>query len=129
MNFPPSAGRGLVACVLFLALAAAASTAEGPKKATSATQAANAELLKESVPFRWKPEVWYRLVTRVDMQPDGTAVIRAKAWQRDVPEPEAWTLEVTHPHGHSHGSPGLYGFSPQSRFRVYIDNISVTPND
>lgn len=89
----------------------------------------NVELLKESVPFKWKPKVWYRLESRVDMQPDGSAIVRAKAWPRDESEPDAWTLEVTHPHGHAHGSPGIYGFSPQSRFRVYIDNISVTPNE
>lgn len=89
----------------------------------------NQELLKASVPFRWKPGRWYRLKTRVDMADDGAAVVRAKAWPRDQQEPANWTIEVKDPHGHSHGSPGVYGFTPQSRFRVYLDNISVTAND
>ena len=43
--------------------------------------------------------------------------------------PDAWNIEFTHANGHTHGAPGLFGFAPQSRFRVYIDNIMVTPND
>ena len=89
----------------------------------------NMELLKESVPFRWKANTWYRLKTRVDVDPRGTATVQAKVWKRDDAEPEEWTLQVRHPKGHTHGSPGLYGFTPQSRFRVYLDNLSVTPND
>ncbi len=89
----------------------------------------NVELLKESVKFRWKPKTWYRLKTRVDVSKDGSGWIRAKAWPRAEDEPEKWTLEVAYPHMHTHGAPGIYGFAPQSRFRVYLDNISVTPND
>ncbi|MCR9246913.1 MAG: PQQ-binding-like beta-propeller repeat protein [bacterium] len=89
----------------------------------------NEELLKESVRFRWQPKTWYTLKSRVDVNPDGSGVVRAKAWQRDQPEPEAWTLEVQVPRVNRHGSPGVYGFTPQSRFRVYLDNISVTPNE
>ncbi len=89
----------------------------------------NVERFKESVRYRWKAKNWYRLKTSVDVNDDGSATIRAKVWPRDDTEPDAWTLEVDHPHAHTHGSPGLYGFTPQSRFRVYLDNISVTPND
>ena len=39
------------------------------------------------------------------------------------------TIEATDPHGHTHGAAGLYGFTPQSRYTVYMDNLSVTPND
>lgn len=77
--------------------------------------------------FRWQPNVWYRLKTRVDVAPDGSGVVRAKAWKRGEPEPEKWTLEVPHRHAHQMGAPGLYGFSPQD-MRVYIDNIVVTSN-
>jgi outer membrane protein assembly factor BamB len=87
----------------------------------------NFERLRESVAFRWQPHVWHRLKTRVDIAPDGSGVIRAKAWKRDDPEPEAWTLEVKHRTAHQEGSPGLFGFSPQDE-RVYIDNIKVTAN-
>jgi outer membrane protein assembly factor BamB len=89
----------------------------------------NMELLKEHVRFRWKPKIWYRLKTRVDVATDGSGVVRAKVWQRDVPEPQGWTIEVPHSHAHKKGSPGIYGFVPQSRFMVYLDNLTVTSND
>ncbi|MCC6908048.1 MAG: PQQ-binding-like beta-propeller repeat protein [Phycisphaerales bacterium] len=89
----------------------------------------NMERIKESAPFKCRPNVWYRLKTRVDAQPDGSNIIRAKAWERDQPEPDEWTIEVRHENGHTHGAPGIYGFVPQSRFRVYLDNITVTAND
>jgi outer membrane protein assembly factor BamB len=88
----------------------------------------NMELLKESVPYRWKAKTWYTLKTRVDVDASGLGLVRAKVWPRDEKEPEAWTIEVQHPNAHTHGSPGVYGFTPQSRFRVYIDNVSVTKN-
>ena len=87
----------------------------------------NMELLRESVQFRWKAKKWYRLKTRVDVAEDGSGVVRAKCWLRDEPEPDAWTIEVEHANAHRSGAPGIYGFVPQSRFRVYLDNLSVIP--
>lgn len=89
----------------------------------------NEEHLKVGVPFKWKLGTWYRLKTKVDVRADGTAVVRAKAWPRDEPEPEAWTTEVEDPHGHTHGAAGVYGFTPQNRFAVYLDNLTVTPDE
>lgn len=89
----------------------------------------NMERLKESAPFKWRAGVWYRLKTRVDGQSDGSNIVRAKVWQRDEPEPQDWTIEVVHSNGHAHGAPAIYGFVPQSRFRVYLDNISITANN
>jgi len=89
----------------------------------------NMERIKENVPFHWTPKKWYTLKSRVDVAPDGSGVVRAKAWERGTTEPEAWSIEVNHARAHTQGSPGIYGFTPQSRFRVYIDNIVVTPND
>jgi outer membrane protein assembly factor BamB len=77
--------------------------------------------------FRWEPNVWYRLKTRVDVAADGTGVVRAKAWKRGDPEPDQWLLEVPHRTAHRSGSPGLFSFSPQD-VPAYIDNIKVTPN-
>ncbi len=88
----------------------------------------NYERLKVNVPFEWEPNIWYHLKTRVDVAADGTGVIRAKAWKRGDAEPDKWTIEVSHAHAHEHGSPGLYGFAPQSKVRVYIDNVSATDN-
>ncbi len=87
----------------------------------------NLERLKVAVPFRWVPNAWYRLKTRVEVAPDGSGVVRAKAWKKGEPEPEPWTIEVPHKTAHASGSPGLFGFSPQE-MRVYIDNVSVTQN-
>ncbi len=89
----------------------------------------NMERFKKVVPFKMKPGTWYRLLTRVDVAADGSGVIRAKAWPRDEPMPDAWTIEVADPVAHTSGAPGIYGFAPQSRFRVYLDNLKVLPND
>jgi outer membrane protein assembly factor BamB len=87
----------------------------------------NQERLKVAVPFRWSPNTWYTLKARVDVAPDGTGVVRARAWKTGDPEPETWTLEVPHRTAHRQGAPGLFAFSPQE-MRVFIDNVRVTPN-
>jgi len=87
----------------------------------------NQELFRFSAPFKWSPNTWYQLKARVDLAPDGSGTIRAKAWKRGEPEPETWTIEAPHRLANTHGSPGLFAFSPQE-MRVYLDNITVTPN-
>jgi outer membrane protein assembly factor BamB len=87
----------------------------------------NFERLREAVDFKWQPQVWYHLKSRVDMAVDGSGIVRAKAWKKGDPEPDAWTIEVKHKTAHQEGSPGLFGFSPQD-MRVYIDNVKVTAN-
>ncbi|MCB1079528.1 MAG: PQQ-binding-like beta-propeller repeat protein, partial [Verrucomicrobiae bacterium] len=88
----------------------------------------NHEHLKESVPFPISANVWYSLKTRVDVAADGSGVVRAKAWKKGDPEPEGWTIETKHEHAYTEGAPGVFGFAPQAQKRVFIDNISVTPN-
>jgi outer membrane protein assembly factor BamB len=88
----------------------------------------NLERIHVTKPFAWQPKTWYHMKTRVDVAADGSGVVRAKAWKKGETEPAAWTIEVPHKTAHQNGSPGLFGFSPQSRFAVYIDNISVSPN-
>jgi outer membrane protein assembly factor BamB len=88
----------------------------------------NMELFRKTVKFPWKRDTWYTMKSRVDVKPDGSGFIRAKVWPRGQPEPKSWTIEVPHSHIHKSGAPGIYGFVPQSRFRVYIDNISVNSN-
>jgi outer membrane protein assembly factor BamB len=87
----------------------------------------NEELLHVAVPFHWLPNEWYHMKARVDVAPDGSGVVRGKAWKKSDPEPEAWTSEVPFPHANLNGCPGLFGFSPQN-MRVYIDNVAVTAN-
>jgi outer membrane protein assembly factor BamB len=87
----------------------------------------NLERLRVAQDFKWVPNVWYKLKARVDINPDGSGVVRAKAWKKEEPEPEKWTIEVPHKTAHQNGSPGLFGFSPQD-MRVYIDNLIVQSN-
>jgi hypothetical protein len=87
----------------------------------------NQERLRVAQDFKWSPNVWYRLKARVDQNPDGSAVVRAKAWKRVEAEPNDWSIEVPHKTAHQAGCPGLFGFSPQD-MRVYIDNVQVTAN-
>lgn len=89
----------------------------------------NFESLKVSTPFPLEAGVWYTLATRVELLPEGAAVVRAKCWKRGGPEPEAWTIEVPHAHAHRNGAAGLYGFTLQNRFKAYVDNLQVTPNE
>ena len=37
-------------------------------------------------------------------------------------------MEVKVPRAHTNGSPGIFGFTPLNQKRVYLDNLSVTPN-
>jgi len=87
----------------------------------------NQERIKEAVPFKWSANQWYRLKARVDVAPDGSGVVRAKAWPRGEPEPANWLLEVKHNHAHPMGNPGLFCFAPQE-MRAWIDNVNVTQN-
>jgi len=89
----------------------------------------NHDRIKVGVPFKWKRNVWYTIKSRVDVAEDGSGIVRGKAWKRSDPEPSEWTIEVPHKVAHTKGAPGIIGFSPQSKFRVYVDNISITPND
>ena len=88
----------------------------------------NQELVRQSVPFKWVPNEWYHLKTRVDVAKDGSGVVRAKAWKKAEPEPDAWTIEMPHKIAHQQGSPGLFSFAPSEQ-RAWIDNLSVTSNE
>jgi len=87
----------------------------------------NLERLRVAADFKWLPNVWYHLKSRVDIAADGSGTVRAKAWKKGDPEPDAWTIEVPHKTAHQNGSPGLFGFSPQD-MQAFIDNVTVTAN-
>lgn len=88
----------------------------------------NHERVKHSVSFPISANKWYTLKTKVDVNEDGSGVVRGKAWVKGEPEPEAWTIEFEHKNVHKMGAPGLFGFSPQSQKSVFIDNIAITQN-
>jgi outer membrane protein assembly factor BamB len=87
----------------------------------------NLELIKEVKPFAMTPNEWHRLKVRVDVAADGSGVVRAKAWKKADPEPEAWNLEYKHATAHTNGAPGFFAMTPQEQ-RAWIDNITVTAN-
>ncbi len=85
----------------------------------------NYDRFQRSVPFSIEANTWYRIKTQIDLQNDGTGLIRAKAWPREETEPFSWNLEVVHDRPHKQGAPGIYALSPQSKKKVYFDNFSV----
>jgi outer membrane protein assembly factor BamB len=89
----------------------------------------NFESLKVATPFAFKAGAWYTLKTLVDVLPNGAAIVRAKCWPKGESEPAAWTIEVPHAHAHKNGAAGAYGFTLENRFKAYIDNLEVTPNE
>ena len=78
------------------------------------------------IPFAWKSEVWYRMKFRAAVE-DGKAVLKGKVWPRGEDEPAEWTVEMTDERPNLTGSPGMFGNARDSL--LYIDNISVTPNE
>ena len=89
----------------------------------------NYDRFRHSVPFSFKTEIWYKLKTRVDLLEDGTGLVRAKAWPKSATEPTDWTIEIPHATPHLQGAPGVYAMSPQSKKKVYFDNLSITYNN
>jgi len=87
----------------------------------------NVERVQFTAPFAWRPNIWYTLKTRVEVDTNGAGTIRAKVWKKGDPEPEKWTLEARHETAHRKGAPGIFGFSPTDE-AVYVDNVSVTKN-
>lgn len=88
----------------------------------------NPERLKVEGNFKVSANTWYTLKTRVDVNPDGSGVVRGKVWEKGQPEPEAWTVEAKVAKAHTQGSPGIFGFSQMNQKRVFLDNLSITPN-
>jgi outer membrane protein assembly factor BamB len=80
--------------------------------------------MMQRTPFAWEIETWYTVKLRVDQASD-RAIVRAKVWPRDEPEPAAWTLQVEDMLPIRNGAPGLYGFSPVD---IYFDNYKVMVN-
>jgi outer membrane protein assembly factor BamB len=88
----------------------------------------NLERLKVEGNFKVSANTWYTLKTRVDVNPDGSGVVRGKVWEKSQPEPEAWTVEAKVEKAHKNGSPGIFGFTQMNQKRVFLDNLSITPN-
>jgi outer membrane protein assembly factor BamB len=83
--------------------------------------------MRKSVPFTWKPEIWYTMKFRSSNE-DGKVKLSGKVWPRGEKEPAQWTVEVTDPSPHPNvtGSPGIFGDTQITE--VFYDNILVTKN-
>lgn len=88
----------------------------------------NLERLAQTANFKVSANTWYTLKTRVDVNPDGSGVVRGKVWPKSQPEPDAWTVEAKVAKAHTQGSPGIFGFTPMNQKRVFLDNLSITEN-
>ncbi|MCC7085340.1 MAG: PQQ-like beta-propeller repeat protein [Pirellulales bacterium] len=80
----------------------------------------------KTIPFSWKGDTWYTMKFRAEAK-DGKAVLHGKVWSRGENEPEKWTIEATDDVANLQGSPGLFGNATNAE--IYIDNLSVTPNE
>ncbi len=78
-----------------------------------------------TVPFAWKPDMWYRLKLRVENLPNGQVRARGKAWAATDSEPAEWMIDKTDPIGNREGAPGLFINAP---FGAYLDNFSLSKN-
>jgi outer membrane protein assembly factor BamB len=87
--------------------------------------------IDKSIAFPWKPNVWYRLKLRVDMEGD-KAMVRGKVWEREKDEPKDWTVEVEDPMPNREGAPGIFGKAvgvggpKKPGATVYFDNLKIT---
>jgi hypothetical protein len=79
-----------------------------------------------TVPFQWQPDVWYTMKLRAEVA-EGQAIVRGKVWPRGADEPGDWTIELVDPAPNQSGSPGLFGEA--SNAEIFLDNITVTPNE
>jgi outer membrane protein assembly factor BamB len=79
----------------------------------------------QQVEFRPEADKWYTL--KLSVIPEGDkATVQGKIWPRGQKEPANWTVEMVDTRPILHGTPGVYGFSPDAE--IYLDNLQVTPN-
>ncbi len=79
----------------------------------------------QQVAFRPQADKWYTL--KLSVVPEGDkATVQGKIWPRGQKEPANWTVEMVDTRPLLHGTPGIYGFSPDAE--IYLDNLQVTPN-
>jgi hypothetical protein len=80
----------------------------------------------KTIPFPWQPNVWYTMKFRAETVGD-KVVLSGKVWPRGKPEPASWTISLTDELPNLSGAPGLFGNATNAE--IFIDNLSVTPNE
>ncbi len=81
--------------------------------------------MAKTVPFQWKANVWYTMKMKTAVE-NGKAILRAKVWDRNKPEPKKWMIEATDPVPNVVGSPGLFGNAKDAE--IFYDNIIIQQN-
>lgn len=77
------------------------------------------------VDFQPKADTWYTMKLSVATTKD-QATVRGKMWPRGEKEPADWTVKMVDKAPNLHGTPGVFGNSPDAE--IYLDNLMVTPN-
>lgn len=77
------------------------------------------------IPFQPQANIWYTLKLRAENSA-GKAVLKGKLWKRGEQEPADWTIELVDSAPNTKGAPGLFGNATNAE--LFIDNVSVTPN-
>lgn len=88
------------------------------------------DLKMRTVPFEWKPDVWYTLKFRAQtVERDGkpVALLQGKAWIRGEEEPPEWQIEWTDEPPNTVGSPGFFGRADEAE--IFFDNVKVYRNE
>jgi len=83
----------------------------------------------KTVPFAWKPNVWYTMKLRASREERNgrvVAVLRGKVWPRGHDEPDDWSIQWMDTSPNEVGSPGLFGNAKDAE--IFIDNVRVTAN-
>lgn len=78
-----------------------------------------------SVPFEWKPDVWYTMKIKTTIN-NGKGLVQGKIWPRDSEEPGEWTVTGEDLAPNLIGSPGLSAKTRDGDF--FYDNLTVTKN-
>jgi outer membrane protein assembly factor BamB len=79
----------------------------------------------KTIKFAWEPNKWYTMKLQSENK-DDRVVLRGKVWPKGESEPSEWTIEAADLTPNKNGSPGLFGNASDAE--IFIDNISVTPN-
>ncbi|MFN3189813.1 MAG: PQQ-binding-like beta-propeller repeat protein [Aureliella sp.] len=85
--------------------------------------------VSNEIEFPWKPDTWYRMKLKVDVQGE-VGKVYAKVWPKSEAEPADWTLELEDPNPNESGPPGLYGSAqgiqpPKLGTQIFYDNVTV----
>ncbi len=93
----------------------------------------------KTIDFAWKGGTWYTMKFMVTHTGD-KAHAKGKIWQKGLPEPDDWTVEIEDPCPNANGAPALYAFAvacppPDSKGQptgigteIFFDNVKVAPN-